>query len=127
MGRLKLPPGVMTSDFLFISNRRSIRFWQLGGVDPSATCFLQEDHPSRSASNVTLMFLILQDAQNKLRDEQNMITDKEQQFEKELAVAQKLVNLHKSHCHKRTAEAAELESVVRDLRKHIEVHFSQTK
>lgn len=73
-------------------------------------------------SNVsTSIRLDLQDAQSKLKEEQKVMIDKEQQFEKELAVAQKLVNLHKIHCDKRTADAAELENVVRDLRKHVEV------
>ena len=63
----------------------------------------------------------MQDAQKRLKEEQNLMAEKEEQFEKEIGVAQKLVNLHKSHCDKRTAEAVELESVIRDLRRHIEV------
>jgi len=56
-----------------------------------------------------------------LKLERNDATDKEQHFEKELAIAQKLASLYKSNCEKRTTEAAQLESVVRDLRKHVEV------
>lgn len=63
----------------------------------------------------------MQDTQSKLKEEQALRVEKEEQFEKELSVAQKLASLHKSHSDKRTAEAAELESVVRDLRMHIEV------
>lgn len=63
----------------------------------------------------------MQDAQGQLKAEQMTLIGKEEQFEKELSVAQKLASLHKSHSDKRTAEAAELESVVRDLRQHIEV------
>ena len=63
----------------------------------------------------------VQEAQGKLKEVENVMTEKEEQFEKELAVAQKLAGLHKTHGDKRTAEAVQLESIVRDLRRHVEV------
>ena len=63
----------------------------------------------------------VQEAQKKLKETDILTTEKEEHFEKELAIAQKLARLHKSHCEKRTAEAVQLESIVRDLRRHVEV------
>ena len=64
---------------------------------------------------------VSQDAENQLKTEREEFAAKEQQFEKELATIQKLAALYKSNSDKRSAEAAELEGVVRDLRKHIQV------
>lgn len=62
-----------------------------------------------------------QEAQGKLKENESLTAEKEEQFEKEITIAQKLASLHKSHCDKRTAEAVQLESIVRDLRRHVEV------
>ena len=65
--------------------------------------------------------VVLQDAENQLKTERDEFAAKERQFEKELATIHKLAALYKSNSDKRSAEAAELEGVVRDLRQHIQV------
>ena len=69
---------------------------------------------------------MVQGANKQLKEVRDRALEREEHFEKELATAQKLAALYKTSVDDRTARAAELEGVVRELKEHVQVlHASQ--
>ena len=65
--------------------------------------------------------LFMQTCQQSLKVAKDEVDSKEHIFSKELATAQKLYTLYKDSSEERSRKVTELEGIIRELQKHLEV------
>lgn len=67
------------------------------------------------------LLVCMQGSQQSLKAAKDESNSKEQIFHKELATAQKLSRLYKEASEERSRKCTELEGIIRELQKHLEV------